>query len=105
MFSATSNRKLIVLNSDTGEILAELPIGLGVDGVAYDPPLRRVYTANGLGTMTAILQDSPDRYRVLENAPAHFGGHSLVVDPATHRIYVAFFGSVAVYEPNVWVKD
>jgi hypothetical protein len=48
--------------------------------------------------MTVIQQDSPDRYRAIENAPTHFGGHSLVVDPATHRIYVAYFGSVAMYD-------
>jgi YVTN family beta-propeller protein len=98
LFCATSNRKLIVLNADTGNVVAVLPIGLGVDGAAYDPALRRVYTANGLGTMTVIQQDSPDRYRVIENAPTHFGGHSLVVDLATHRIYVAYFGSVAMYD-------
>ena len=100
LFSATRNKKLIVLNSDTGDILADLPIELGVDGAAYDPVLRRVYTANGMGSITVIQQDSADHYRVLENAPTHFGGHSLVVDPVTHRIYVAFFGSVAVYEPT-----
>jgi hypothetical protein len=99
LFSATGNRKLVVLNSDTGEILAALPIGLGVDGAAYDPDLRRIYTANGLGSMTVIRQDSPDSYRVLEDAPTRFGGHSLVLDPVTHRIYIAYFGSVAVYEP------
>ena len=99
LFSATRNKKLIVLNSDTGDILGDLPIELGVDGAAYDPALRRVYTANGMGSITVIQQDSADHYRVLENAPTHFGGHSLVVDPVTHRIYVAFFGAVAVYEP------
>ena len=36
---------------------------------------------------------------VLAFAPTRFGGHSLVVDPATHRIFVACFGSIAVYEP------
>jgi YVTN family beta-propeller protein len=100
LFSATRNKKLVVLNSDTGEILAALPIELVVDGAAYDPTLRRIYTANGVGSITVIQQDSADHYRVLENAPTHFGGHSIVVDPVTHRIYVAYFGSVAVYEPT-----
>jgi hypothetical protein len=99
LFASTGNRKLVVLNSDTGELLAVLPIGLGVDGAAYDPELRRIYTANGLGSMTVIRQDSPDRYQVLEDVPTRFGGHSLVVDPLTHRIYIAYFGSIAVYEP------
>jgi len=99
LFSATGNKKLIVLDSDTGRIVAVLPIGGGVDGAGYDPGLRRVYTANSVGTMTVIQQDSPDQYRVLENAPTHFGGHSLVVDPVTHRVYVAYFGSIAAYDP------
>jgi DNA-binding beta-propeller fold protein YncE len=95
LFAATANRKLVVLNSNTGAIVAVLPIGWGADGAAYDRELRRVYTANGLGSMTVIRRDSPDRYRVLENAPTRFGGHSLVIDPVTHRIYIAYFGSVA----------
>jgi YVTN family beta-propeller protein len=99
LFSTTGNRKLIVMDTETGSIVAVLPIGAGVDGAGYDPALRRVYSANGVGTMTVIQQDSPDQYRVLENATTHFGGHSLVVDPATHRVYVAYFGSIAAYDP------
>jgi DNA-binding beta-propeller fold protein YncE len=95
----TCSGKLLVLNADTGSIVAVLPIGAGTDGAAYDAVLHRVYTANGIGSMTVIQQDSADRYRVLEDAPTRFGGHSLVVDPATHRIFVAYFGSIAVYEP------
>jgi DNA-binding beta-propeller fold protein YncE len=99
LFSATGNRKLIVLDTEAGAIVAVLPIGAGVDGAGYDPVLRRVYTANSIGTMTVIQQDSPNEYRVLENAPTHFLGHSLVVDLATHRVYVAYFGSIAAYDP------
>jgi YVTN family beta-propeller protein len=98
LFSTCRSKHLIVLNSDTGEIVAVVPIGAGVDGAGYDPVLRRVYTANAMGSMTVIQQDSADQYRVLENAPTHFGGHSLVIDPVTHRIYVAYFGSIAVYD-------
>jgi DNA-binding beta-propeller fold protein YncE len=96
---STCSGKLIVLNADTGSIVAALPIGAGTDGVDYDASLRRVYTANAIGSMTVIQQDSADRYSVLEDAPTRFGGHSLVVDPASHRIFVAYFGSIAVYEP------
>ncbi|HWF12257.1 MAG TPA: YncE family protein [Candidatus Acidoferrales bacterium] len=99
LFSATGNKKLIVLNAETGAIVSTLPIEAGCDGAGYDPVLNRVYTANSIGTMTIIEQDSPDRYRVLENARTHLVGHSLVVDPVTHRIYVAYFGSIAAYDP------
>ena len=95
---STCSGNVIVLNADTGAIVEVLPIGGGTDGAGYDPGLKRVYTANGAGSMTVIQQDSADKYRVLENAPTHFGGHSLVIDPATHRIYVAYFGSIAAYD-------
>ncbi|MGA2882589.1 MAG: YncE family protein [Bryobacteraceae bacterium] len=95
---STCSGKLIVLNADTGAIITVLPIGAGTDGADYDASLRRIYTANGIGSMTVIQQDSADRYHILENAPTRFGGHSLVVDPATHRIFVAYFGSIAVYD-------
>lgn len=98
LFVACRNRQLIVMNSGNGSIVATLPIGSGVDGAGYDPTLRRVYTANALGTMTVIERESADSYHVLENAHTHFGGHSLAVDPATHRIYVAYFGAVAAYD-------
>jgi len=43
---------------------------LGGDFIAYDPALRRIYTANGRsGTMTIIRQDAADTYSVLENVP------------------------------------
>jgi len=98
LFSTCRNRQLVVLNADSGAIVMTLPIGAGVDGAGYDADVRRVYTANGVGSMTVIQQDSADSYRVLENAPTHFGGHSLAIDPATHRVYVAYFGSVAAYD-------
>ena len=99
LFSATTSKKLIVMDTETGNIVAVLPIGAGCDGAGYDPGLKRVYTANSIGTMTVIQQDSPDRYRILENAKTHLVGHSLVVDPAAHRVYVAYFGSMAAYDP------
>jgi YVTN family beta-propeller protein len=98
LFVACRNKQLVVINTGDGSIVAALQIGAGTDGADYDPQLKRVYTANGVGTMTVIQQDSADSYHVLEDAPTHFGSHSLVVDPATHRIYVAYFGSVAAYE-------
>jgi len=100
LFSACGNGKLVVLDADSGKVIATVPIGSGVDFAAYDPGLQRIYTANGSSaTMTVIHQDSPDQYTVIENVPTHRGGHALAIDPVTHRIYVTYGGSeIAVYE-------
>jgi len=36
LFVTCDNNKLIVLNADTGQVVATLPIGSGVDGASYD---------------------------------------------------------------------
>ena len=45
-----------------------------------------------------MIPHSPDRYHVREDAATRFGEPSLVVDLFIHRIYIAYFGSVAVYD-------
>ena len=104
IFVVCGNKTMVVLDEQSGHCVASVPIGAGVDGVGYDPKLKRVYTANGLGTMTVIQQDSADHYHVLENVPTPLGGHALAVDPMNHRVYVicAGFGTaqIAVFEPT-----
>lgn len=98
LFVACLDRQLVVVDADIGRIVRVLPIGFGADGVAYDAGLRRVYVSNGLGTLTVIQQETSDVYHRLEDAPTHLGGHTVVIDPVTHRIYVAYFGSIAIYD-------
>ena len=104
LFIGCSNRLLAVMNLQDGHIIATSPIGRFVDYVAFDPGLRRVYTANSAGTMTIIEQIGEGRYMVLENIRTKAGGHTLAIDPRTHRVYVICAGiirgaSVVVFEP------
>ena len=39
LFAGCGNQKMIVLDSENGKVLAEVDIGRGVDGVAYEPTL------------------------------------------------------------------
>ncbi len=99
LYCACSNDKLLALDSGDGRIVAVLPIGAGVDFAAYDPGLKRIYTANGRsGTITVISVDGSDRYRVLEDVKTFAGGHSLAVDPGSHRVYLAYGGRIAIYD-------
>lgn len=98
LFCACGDKQLVVLNADTGSVVATLPIGGAADVVAYDAKLRRIYTANGAGTMTVIYQETPDRYTVLEDVPTHPGGHALALDPTTHRLYVVYGAEIAIFD-------
>jgi len=57
----------IALDPATGKVVATLPIGRSVDGMAYDETNHLFVTANGVdATMSVIRQDGPDSYKLGE---------------------------------------
>jgi DNA-binding beta-propeller fold protein YncE len=90
LFAACNNRRLLVLNADTGDKLASLPIGPGVDTVGYDPDHGLIFTANGgaEGSLTIIRQDVTDSYAVVQTLPTRQRASTLAVDPASGAVYL-----------------
>jgi len=87
---------LAVSDYDAGRVVATAPIGMGVDGAAFDAPAGDVFTSNADGTLTVIHEDSPDQYHVAQNLQTAPGARNMGLDPLTHRLYVvtAEFGPV-----------
>jgi hypothetical protein len=49
-----------------------------------------VFSSNGMdGTLTVIHQETPDDYKVLATVTTQVSARTMVLDPATHRIYIA----------------
>jgi hypothetical protein len=102
----SGNAQLVVFNLETHRVSGSLPIGGGPDSVAYDAGLHRLYATGKSGVLSVIQQDSPDSYRQLDQIRLHYGAHTLVVDPATHALYVGYAGilvaaRLAVFAPTV----
>jgi DNA-binding beta-propeller fold protein YncE len=89
LFVGCANQKLIVMNADNGRVVATLPIGRGVDAVAFDPHLKLAFTSNGEGTLTVVREDAPDKFSVVENAKTQRGARTLALDEKTHDVYLA----------------
>ena len=88
LFSVCHNKLMFVLDSDNGTILAKLPIGAKVDGCAFDPATGMVFASNGEGTITAIREDSPSKFSVLETVATRPGAKTITLDPDTHTLYL-----------------
>jgi len=88
LFSVCDNKTLVVLNAGTGKVVTTLKIGGNVDGVAFDPILKQIYSSNGEGTMTVIQQKDADNYSILENFQTQKGARTIAVNPETHRVYL-----------------
>ena len=95
LFAACHNERMIVLNSDDGKIVAQVPIGKRVDGAVFDPACRCAISSNGEGTITVVQEISPDEFKVAETVKTEPGARTITLDPKTHHIFL----STAQYGP------
>lgn len=88
LFSVCENKLMVVVDTETGRVISSLKIGEGVDGVAFDPILNRIYASNGEGTMTVVEEKDANTFAVLENAPTQKGARTITLNTKTHTIYL-----------------
>ncbi len=88
LFSVCENKLMIVLDADDGHVVANLPIGSGVDGCAFDPGVGLAFSSNGEGTMTVIREETPASFSVVENVPTQRGARTIAVDLKTHALFL-----------------
>src|SRR3984893_15918361 len=60
------NKGMSVVDISSGKVITTLPIGAGVDAVAYDPDSKLIFASNGDGTTTIIKQESADDYKLVQ---------------------------------------
>jgi hypothetical protein len=87
VFSGCHNNMMTVLDSDTGKLMATVPIGAGVDGNGFDPAAGLAFSSNGEGTLT-VVQESSGTYTVAETVVTQKGARTMAIDAATHNIYL-----------------
>jgi DNA-binding beta-propeller fold protein YncE len=88
LFIGCGNKTMIVMNAATGEIIAQLPIGAGVDACAYDPIGHRAFASCGDGTMTVVQQSGSNQYVVSETAQTELKARTMAFDPTTATAYL-----------------
>jgi YVTN family beta-propeller protein len=88
LFAGCDNKKMAVMNADTGAVITTLAIGDGVDANAFDPETMLAFSSNGEGNLTVVHEDSPDKFTVVETVPTEKGARTMALDPETHKVYV-----------------
>ena len=88
LFSGCRSGVMAVSDYQAGKVVATLPIGTGVDGAGFDSATGDAFASNADGTLTAIHQDSPDQYHVVENVQTPQGSRNMGRDPTNHRVFV-----------------
>jgi YVTN family beta-propeller protein len=88
LFSVCSNKQMAVMNAENGKVMTTLPIGSGPDAAGFDADAGVAFSSNGEGTLTVVHEDSPDKFRIVENAKTQRGARTMVFDQKTHNVYL-----------------
>ncbi len=80
--------KLIVLDSDSGKVVASLMCVGFADDAVYDPESKRIYVAGDQYVDVFDEQDA-DHYALLERVPGSFRAKTAILVPQLHRYYLA----------------
>ena len=83
------NKGMSVVDINSGKVIVTLPIGAGVDAVAYDPQTKLIFCSNGDATTTIIKQESADKYSVVQTLKTQTRAKTLALDTKTHKIYLS----------------
>jgi DNA-binding beta-propeller fold protein YncE len=89
LFAACGNARLVMLDADSGKVLASVPIGPGADGAGFDPGTGLAFASSSDGTLTVARPEGHDELSVVQTLATPKRSRTMTLDPKTHRLYVA----------------
>jgi DNA-binding beta-propeller fold protein YncE len=90
LFLAASGKpeKFVVLDSDSGKVVASLPVSSMVDDMAFDPASKRIYTP-GTDFVDVFQQKDADHYEQIGHVPGSFRAKTAILVPQLNRYFLA----------------
>jgi DNA-binding beta-propeller fold protein YncE len=85
---STCNKQLVVLDSQTGKVLAQVPTGSGTDGAVFDTSTGSAISSNGEGTMTVVREVKPNQFEAVQTVTTQRGARTITIDPKSHHVFV-----------------
>jgi hypothetical protein len=79
-------QKLLVMSADDGNILADLPIGAGVDATQFDNGY--VFASCRDGTLAIAREKAPGQFDIVQNLKTRPGAKTMAIDPKTHTAFL-----------------
>jgi DNA-binding beta-propeller fold protein YncE len=80
---------LVVMDSDTGKIMASVPIPGDVDDLSFDAGHGRIYASCGDGAIAVIRQIDADRYKSLATISTVKGARTSIFNKDDGNLYLA----------------
>jgi len=80
---------VVVMNSDTGSVVATQPAPLRADEVQYDEAKHRLYVPGGEGYMGIYDTSDKDHLKIVEKVTTAPGAKTALLIPEMHRLFLA----------------
>jgi DNA-binding beta-propeller fold protein YncE len=85
-----AEKLMVMMDSTSGKVVSTVPIGPGVDANSFDPETKLAFAScGGDGTVTIAHEDTPNKLTVVQVLKTAQGSRTMILDPKTHRIYLA----------------
>ena len=88
LFVGCHNKMMTVINTDTGKVVATVPIGQGTDATKFDPETGLVFSPSSDGKITVAHEDSPDKFTVVQTIATEDGVARMTLDTKNHNVYI-----------------
>jgi YVTN family beta-propeller protein len=87
LFAVCDGKKMAVVDSNSGKVIATPAIGDGPDAANYSPSKNIAFASCGEGVLAVVDASKPD-YPTIESLPTQRGARTMTYDPSTDRAYV-----------------
>ena len=80
LFLGCGNKLMVMMDSETGKVVASVPIGQGVDATKFDPGTQLAFCSCGDGTVTIAHEDAPDKLTVVQTLKTEPRARTMALD-------------------------
>jgi DNA-binding beta-propeller fold protein YncE len=87
--AARSPAQLLVYDTSSGDLVAQLDCVGDADDVFYDAVTGRIYVSGGAGFISVFQQHGADQYELIANIPTAAGARTSLFVPEFNRLYLA----------------
>jgi YVTN family beta-propeller protein len=88
LFAGCHNKLMPMLDTQTGKVVATVPIGAGVDACVFEDATQFAFASCGDGTTTIAKEETRQKLTVVQTLKTERGARTMALDPETHRIYL-----------------
>jgi hypothetical protein len=89
LFAACREKSnMIILSAADGHIIADLPTGVGCDGVTFNPETMEAFSSQGDGTLTVVKENSPTSFAVEQTVFTPARAKTITLDTKTGNLFL-----------------